>query len=667
MSPDLRAPGALSPEAAASWLRVRRYAVPAWMIERATRHRLAGDWRAACAAASVEIGFDPAALASRHGAAVADAVTEDLRHLAPDLLRWHLPRVQGGRTTLAPSRRVLLASYAPDGGPRRGRGVPVLHVTTFGMVDGPQRLRLECAPLSPDHTAGSRIDWTTEDWTAARHFWDVRRTAELRSRYGPADRLPFFRPDGTPLVDGELPTADPGPADPAARAEWAAVLSARGEFAEAFAVSGTELDLGVPDRARSITSPERALASLAASGPDPARLLSEVRLLAAAGAGNRYRYVPDWRCRVLLELPGAGDLPVRDADAGAPLRLRLAEPDDLRGVPRLPEYAWRPLPDLQLLRTGRIAPRALHPLVAAALFPGSDPAEGPSGPAAPRPVRVRCTGVWHEVRSRGGVLDMPHTAQEQQRENALRAFGGTISGCFAVRESWTSGEGRLPRALRDERRDLFLRAVHGDAPGVLQLLDAGVDPHVRDAKGRTLLHMLPHLEHEELLPRLLAAGLGLETEDGPGRTALLAAVRDGGTAELVRALIEAGARLDVTDEAEMSLSQLVRRFRRDDLTFVRELVDERYPDIGADYFDEYMEWRDEEEAGQERQDAYEADPFEGDDPVAEEAKSAEEDPFGSADPFEGIEETGPAEEAEGTGEADGAEGSDGAGEGAGDR
>ncbi|MGO4456959.1 ankyrin repeat domain-containing protein [Streptomyces sp. M-16] len=631
MSRDLRAPGALTSEDAGSWLRVRRYAVPAWMIEQATRHRLAGDWRAACAAASVEIGFDPAALASRYGTAVADAVAEDLRHFAPDLLRWHLPRVGGGRTTLAPSRRILLASYAADGGPRRGRRVPVLYVTTFGMVDGPQRLRLECEPLSPERTGGGRIDWTDEDWTAARRFWDARCTTELRSRYGPADRLPFFRPDGTPLGDGELPTADPGPGDAAGRAEWAAVLSARGEFVEALAVSGTALDLDLPER--SVGSPEHALASLAASGPDPARLLSEVRLLAAAGAGNRFRYVPDWRCRVLLELPGAGAASARDTEAGAPLRLRLAEPDELRGVPRLPEYAWRPLPDLQLLRTGRITPRALHPLVAAALFPGADPAEGPSGPAAPRPVRVRCTGVWHEVRSRGGVLDVPHTAQEQQRERALRAFGGTISGCFAVRESWTSGEGRLPRALREERRDLFLRAAHGDAPGVLQLLDAGVDPHVRDAKGRTLLHMLTHLEHEELLPRLLAAGLGLETQDDPGRTPLLAAVRDGGTAELVRALIDAGARLDVTDEAEMSLSQLVRRFRRDDLTFVRELVDERYPDIGADYFDEYMEWRDEEDAdaGEEQQDAHEDEPFDG------------------------------AEEAEG------AEGSDGAGEGAGDR
>jgi hypothetical protein len=28
----------------ATWRRVRRYAVPAWMVEAATRRRLAGDW-----------------------------------------------------------------------------------------------------------------------------------------------------------------------------------------------------------------------------------------------------------------------------------------------------------------------------------------------------------------------------------------------------------------------------------------------------------------------------------------------------------------------------------------------------------------------------------------------------------------------------------------------
>lgn len=109
-------PGGLQPEDRPAWRRIRRYAVPGWMIEQATAHRLAGDWRAACAAAAVDVEFELPAVEARYGAAVAEAVAEDLRHFAPDLLRWHLPRYLGGRTTIATDRRILLASYGGPGG-----------------------------------------------------------------------------------------------------------------------------------------------------------------------------------------------------------------------------------------------------------------------------------------------------------------------------------------------------------------------------------------------------------------------------------------------------------------------------------------------------------------------------------------------------------------------
>ncbi|MGW5345240.1 ankyrin repeat domain-containing protein, partial [Streptomyces sp. NPDC004050] len=226
-------------------------------------------------------------------------------------------------------------------------------------------------------------------------------------------------------------------------------------------------------------------------------------------------------------------------------------------------------------------------------------ADGPPAPDAPGTVRVRCRGVWHEVRSRGGALDLlAHTAEEQQRERAMRAFGGAVAGCFAVQHDWTTGEGRLPRALRDERRDLFLRAQHGDTAGVLALLDAGTDPRVRDRRGYTLLHVLHLLDHTELLPRLRAAGLDLEAQSRQGLTPLQVAVQFGGSAELVRALLEAGARIDVVDDMDLSLAQVVRRYRRTDLAFLRSRVEEEFPDIGSEWFDEYMDEReaDEDEA-----------------------------------------------------------------------
>ncbi|OEJ34812.1 ankyrin repeat domain-containing protein [Streptomyces subrutilus] len=546
MSPQ---PAAFPPEDGPAWQRIRRYAVPAWMIEQATAHRLAGDWRAACATAAVDVGFDLPGIASRHGAAVAEAVADDLRHFAPDLLRWHLPRVLGGRTTIAPDLRIVLASYG-------GADGPTLSVTTPPMIEGPQRLRLHCAQLLPVKSnryggGGS----CSESWAAARPFWDARCAPELSARLGE-------------------------PTGPAARIVQ---LQAAGDTDAAYAAAGIECDLTVPAPERH----ERPVDPRALFADPPialSRLVPETRRLVAAGAGDRFRVAFDWRTSLLLEPEGSDRL-----------RARFIGRAEARTVPVLPRYIWQRLPDLELVRTGRITPRELHPLVSAALFPAAGPAVGPPGPDTGRPVRVRCHGVWHEVRSRGGVLDVPHTPEEQRRERAMRAFGGKVAGCFAVQQTWTTGEGRLPRALRAQRRDLFLRVQHGDTPGVAALLDAGVDPRVRDARGRGLLHELHLLDHEVLLPRLLASGLDLEARDRHGRTPLLSAVHGGGSPELVRALLAAGCRIDVVDGTELSLSQEIRRYRRTDLDFLRERVDAEHPGIGTGWFDEYMKHREKDE------------------------------------------------------------------------
>ncbi|MFF4421601.1 ankyrin repeat domain-containing protein [Streptomyces sp. NPDC001549] len=541
--------GGLRPEDHSAWQRIRRHAVPGWMIEQATAHRLAGDWRAACAAAAVDVGFELPELAARYGAAVAEAVAEDLRHLAPDLLRWHLPRLLGGRTTIAPALRILLASYGGPGG-------PVLSVTTPVMTEGSQRLRLHCAPV----VAKKRNPYTghgfvPEHWTAVRPFWDARYASELGVR--------FAAPDGL--------------------AERIAPLRAREDVVGVYEAAGIACDLAVP-APQPYQRPADPKALLAGMPVDLTRLVPEVARLVAAGAGGRYRIAANWRSSLLLEHTGSDGL-----------RARVIEQAEALAVPALPRYAWQRLPDLELVRTGLVSPRQLHPMVAAALFPGAGPAVGPPGPDTGRPVRVRCRGGWHEVRSRGGVLDVPHTPEEQRRERAMRAFGGAVSGCFAVQQTWTTGEGRLPRALQAQRHELFLRVQHGDTPGVVALLDAGVDPRIRDARGRGLLHALHLLDYDVLLPRLLAAGLDLEARDKTERTPLLSAVHWGGSADLVRALLAAGSRVDVIDEMELSLSQEIRRYRRTDLTFLRDRVDEEFPGNGADWFDEHMEYREEDQ------------------------------------------------------------------------
>ncbi|MEU6867328.1 ankyrin repeat domain-containing protein [Streptomyces sp. NPDC046876] len=586
-----RLPGGFLQEDASSWQRIRRYAVPGWMIERATAHRLAGEWQAACAAAAVDVTFTLSELASRYGTPVAEAVEDDLRHLAPDLVRWHLPRTLGGRTTLKPGVRVLLARYGA------GPDAPVLSATTGPMVDGPQRLRLHCEfrreQESDDHYTFTD-SYRFENWIAARPLWDGRHTAELRERLtAGAARLPFFAPDGTPLTEDELPAADPGAADPAAHAERIALLCAHGEFDEAYEAAGIERDLTAPEASPVYGRPTDTGALTRSRLLDITRMEAEARRLQAAGEGDRFRIPLSWNGNLVVEPTGSRGL-----------KVSLLGREEAPAVPRLPLFAWSRLPDLDLVRTGRITPRELHPLVAAALFPEAGPAAGPPAPALPEAVRVRCRGEWHEVRSQGGVLDLlRHSAEEQQRERAMRAFGGEVAGCFAVQHDWTTGTGWLPRALKEERRELFLRAQHGDTPGVTALLDAGTDPRVRDGRGYTLLHVLNLLDHKELLPRLLAAGLDREARSVLGDlTPLQVAVQYGGSGDLVKALLDAGCRIDVTGDAELSLAQLIRRYQRTDLAFLRKRVEEEFPDIGADWFEDWMEFREEDQDDEDQDD-----------------------------------------------------------------
>ena len=190
----------------------------------------------------------------------------------------------------------------------------------------------------------------------------------------------------------------------------------------------------------------------------------------------------------------------------------------------------------------------------------------------------------------------------------MRAFGGAVAGCFAARHAWTSGTGRLPKALRDQRGDLFARVQHGDLPGVLRLLDAGVDPRVRDGRGRTLLHLLHlldpgpdprvpgrgrreqahllrHLDHDGLLGRLLAAGLDIDARDGDRRTPLFSAICGDGSVALIHALLTAGARIDLTGEIHgepVSLHRLIDWLERDDLDFITDRIEREHPELAEE-------------------------------------------------------------------------------------
>ncbi|GGM62498.1 ankyrin repeat domain-containing protein [Dactylosporangium sucinum] len=475
-----------------AWARLRRYAVPRWMIEDATARRLAGDWAGACAAADVELGPELAA--------VPDAVAEDLRHLVPDLLRWHLPR--DPVTHDLPRDPIPLAHYAD------GHALVVQRRHSWG--EG-QRLMLRYRGSDPAHEGdGLHLN---------RERWDGRRTAGLRV-------------DADPEL---LRLQDAG--------EWRAAWTRAGFDVEQFD------DATAPRYAR-----DAADARLRAGDHDLTGLAEAVRATADRHHAPAVRLPLRWRDSVVID---AATLRVRHAGAWNPAHSAEGP------LPVLPAArALRPV-DFDLVRLGYLPVSALHPLVASALFPGA-PAAAVAEPVAVEPIRVRCLGDWHLVTMAASGFTTPHAPEELRREQAMHALGGPPpTGCFAAVTGWSDPRVRLPKHLRTRRRTVVLRAAHGDAPAIEALLDAGLDPSVRDGRGRTLLHLLSFCPHPvPLLRRLVAAGLDLETRDQNGYTPLLHAVACGGTVALVTALLELGARRDVSLPDGSNAVELARRYGR---------------------------------------------------------------------------------------------------------
>lgn len=182
------------------WQRVREYAVPPSMIETATARRAVGDWAGACAAARVDVALDPRAVRVRHGTALLRRLRADLRRLAPDLLRWHMPRIApDGR--LRPGLTVSLARYERS-------GTEPLHLvvrTPPAQAEGGQRMTLAlwdgdtregAAALHPHPHPDRRFRLDLH-----RHLWDAARSGELAGRSTPdraAEAELLLRAEGRP-------------------------------------------------------------------------------------------------------------------------------------------------------------------------------------------------------------------------------------------------------------------------------------------------------------------------------------------------------------------------------------------------------------------------------------------------------------------------------------
>jgi hypothetical protein len=491
--------------------RSRRYGVPEEMIEACAAARASGDWRLACAAGEVDVRLEPRRLPP--------GVEDMLAGFAPDLVRWHLPRARGGYTTLATGIDYVLA---PDGPVDPDTTVLVLRSPV--SVLGSQRLTLRTARWADLDTVRRNARDDAQLIRLAPYHWDARRAAGLRFAVGGSEqRVPMFTTGGEPIARGSLGTGGDRPAlaerlvlAPGSDESWiAAGLTLNGWF---------EDDRWRPGRFRAV-----------AVTIDPLRLAVEARRVSAQyrQASWALWYDHDRAVRIDVE-----DDTVRTT---AVTSHHPREPVPIRALPRLHPGLLRFSADLELVWYGLLTPADLHPLVRAALFPAATAPARPA-PATTPAIRVRCGGQWHEVHHRGGRLDLPsHADTEIRRERAMRAFGGTAAGCHAVAQAWTEPGGWLPRRLRAERADLWQRMTHGGTRVALDLLDHGMDPHLRDSRGRTLMHRLLAFDHVLLLPRLLDAGARIDAADREGHTPLATAIALGGGVDLVRALVEAGA------------------------------------------------------------------------------------------------------------------------------
>ncbi|MGW1201959.1 hypothetical protein [Streptomyces cyaneofuscatus] len=414
------------------WPRVREYAVPAPMIETATARRQAGDWAGACAAAGIDVDLQLRSVARTHGRELAARIRTDLRHLVPDLLRWHMPRT-APHGLLRPGLTMALARYRVPG----RDGPNPLHLvvrTPPGWADAGQRISLALwdgsatGPGARHHphlrpNRRFRLD-------LHRHLWDARRTDELRSRAG-ADR---WAADGPSEIDPEVLRALP-PHRPYAVGRWAAeaaiLLHAEGQGAD-----GTV----------------------------------SVRL-----GGRR---------RLLLDVIGGGVGPGTAEDFGGPgtdgaraplVRIAAAAPGPGSPAPPvLPDAATWVLPDPELIRTGAIDPGQLHPLVARALVPDLPQpvpasARSRSGDPAEAWRLVECRGAQHRIGLVEGVLSpLDHDPAEIRREELLVALTGTPLPCLQAIDA----AHRRPDCLTGVRE----RLDHGDISGALAVVEGLLGP-----------------------------------------------------------------------------------------------------------------------------------------------------------------------------------------------
>ncbi|GIJ49646.1 hypothetical protein Val02_65320 [Virgisporangium aliadipatigenens] len=445
----------------AAHLRARRVGMPAWRIGAATARRLDGDWQGACAAAGIAV--EPSLWRRIERLGLVDTIGAQLPHLAPDLLRWHLPRVPDGLDPRQDEEELVLADRRAPSGIERHR---LCLVFRWQGREEP-RLVLRTRLAAQDWRYEHRVD---------RAFWDVREPGALRERCGDSTRTAFYERDGSPAP---VPDAPPAGGAAVRTLEWATTRWDAGDIDGALAAYGLSAEEPQEYLWRGIPL---ALDRVAARAHEWWRSTRQSHLTLSRRFG--------WAQLEFVRRPHGPVLVSYNED-------RFGE-----GTAMYQEQ-WQRLPDWDLLRHGMIRPEELHPLVHRSLFP--DAAQVPPftwSPDLTAPVLVPCGGGQHEVRMVDGRLRFPHDDAELVREEALSAMGAPVRGCAAARLAWYGG-GKLPPGLDEWRRQLFGTVFADNVPGLRALLEAGFDPGLRGTDRLTVHH---HLTGEQV-GQLRDAGL----------------------------------------------------------------------------------------------------------------------------------------------------------------
>lgn len=460
------------------------------MIAAATRRRLSGDWRGACAAADVEVQLDLDAVLVRHGAHVTALLLNDLQVLAPDLLRWHLPRASHGAGRLLGGLVVPLARY-PDraGNWRSGRGGALTLVAAtpdYALAAGE---RIVLTTLEPRRAAaGARGSLQRLSFADQRMFWDSSCAGGL------ADLCATRR--GAQQITG---------------------LQDAGHAVEAWTAAGFTLV------ASSSVGPNRRLPGLPVNLPGLAGRVREA-LPGVATAAIRF---------------GGGAIVLRGLDGfdgSSPISAELVPPQVALPLPTVPDAVWMRPVDADLLRFELLRADELHPLVAAALAPETAGAVR----AAPRAatsltedwlyravpgaasfaatpdgaeVRVQCGPDLHRIVQRDRRWRAVDHQSVEARESLVTLLGGPMNPCSAAAHYLNTGRHVIEfvEQLLEHGRIVEVVDVlceHADAAA------AASDYEFED--GRTLKDALDALnERTHRLRRILSGDLPRGRTDGP--------------------------------------------------------------------------------------------------------------------------------------------------------